>query len=380
VDVGCSSSAYKAIVQALTVLVLGVVLVAGLWPFHAPRNAVTWIKNEDGLRFGHHGTLISRDAFRAVSSQDHGPCSLEIWLTPGSMSRGGVILAFDSSPSTSTPFSLRQHGTSLAIQRYTIDEHGTPHRPWLKVDGVFHEGERFLLTVTSRPGVTTIYVNGVLAGQSPTLGVVSGDMTGRLVVATSTVDQSWSGEISGLAIYDRELTAIEVKKHFESGIHDPESRAKDEDSRTALYLFNEREGNIVHNKIYPETDLLIPNKYCILHPALFGPLWDEFNDSGSAWRRWSYWKDVAVNVAGFMPVGFVFMAYFSSVRILRRPVLVVMIVGLALSFTIEALQYFLPTRDSSISDLISNTTGTGIGAVLYRLSWVEKLVGRAGNA
>ncbi|MGB7941963.1 MAG: VanZ family protein [Terriglobales bacterium] len=368
------STAYVTIVQALSLLVLCVVMVAGLWPFRAPRNAVSWLKSENGLRFGHHGTLISRDAFRLVSPVDQGPCSLEIWLTPESVSRGGVILAFDSSPDASTPFSLRQVGSSMAIQRYATDEQDTPHRPWLEVDGVFYERKRTQITIASGTDGTTIYVNGVLAGGSSTLGVTSRDLTGRLVVGNSTIDESWSGEISRLAIYDRELLPVEVKRHFESEIGESDSSGGD--GPTALYLFNEREGTTVHNKMDPETDLLIPDHYCVLHRALFRPLWDGFNDSGAAWRRWSYWKDIAVNVAGFIPVGFLFMAYFSSVKALQRSALFVITLGFAVSFTIEALQYFLPTRDSSISDLITNTTGTAVGVVLYRLPWVQRLVCR----
>lgn len=364
------------IVQFLSVIVLCVVLVAGLWPFHAPRNALSWLKNENGVRLGRHGTLVSRGAFHAVPSRSDGSCSLEIWLTPEPMSGEGVILAFDSSPNARTPFSLRQYGSSMAIQRYARDEEGNPQRPWLKVDGVFHEGERILLTVTFGSERTTIYVNGVLAERSSTLRVASRDLTGRLVVGTSTTDQSWIGEIKGLAIYDLELTPIEVKKHFENWIRNRESEERGEESTTALYLFDEREGNVVHNKMDPETDLLIPAKYSVLHPEFLRPLWDEFNDSGAAWRRWSYWKDIAVNVIGFIPVGFVFMAYFSSVRALQRSALVVIMVGFVLSFTIETLQYFLPTRDSGMTDLFTNTLGTAVGVVFYRFSWVQALMSR----
>jgi hypothetical protein len=289
-------------------------------------------------------------------------------LTPGLPTSEGTILAFDSSSDPRTPFSLRQYGRSMAIQRYTTDERGIPRRPWLKVDSVFRKGERVLLTVTSGRGATTAYVNGVLAGRSSTLGMVSRDLTGRLVLANSTVDESWAGEINQLAIYNRELTPTQVKRHFENGIRDQRFTVTREETPTALYLFNEGDGKIAHNQMDPETDLMMPAKYFVLHPAFLGPLWDQFHDSGAAWRRWSYWKDIAVNVAGFIPVGFVFMAYFSSVRNLQRSALVVIMVGFVLSFTLEALQYFLPTRDSGMTDLVTNTTGTAIGVVLYRLS------------
>lgn len=370
-------SAHGMIVRTLSLLVLCVVLVAGLWPFHAPGNAVSWLKDENGVRFGRYGTLVSRGPFRAVPSQNDTLCSLEIWLTPGPVTSAGTILAFDSSSDPRTPLSLRQYGSSVAIQRYMIDEQGMPQRPWLKVDRVFREGERVLLTVTSGRGATTIYVNGVLAGRSSTLGLFNRDLTGRLVLANSTVDQSWPGEINQLAIYNRELTPTQVKRHFESGMRDQRPTALGDEAPTALYLFNERDGKIAHNQMDPETDLMMPTKYFVLHPAFLGPLWDQFHDSGAAWTRRSYWQDIAVNVIGFIPVGFVFMAYVVSVRNLQRSALVVIMAGFALSFTIETLQHFLPTRDSGITDLVTNTMGTAIGVALYRLSWVQALVKKA---
>ncbi len=367
---------YAVVVRVLSVLVLCIILIAGLWPFHAPRNAVSWLRNENGVRFGHHGIAASRGPFRAVPLQNGTSCSLEIWLTPGLVTSGGTILAFDSSPDPRLPFSVRQYGSSVAIQRYIIDQQGIPRRPWFKIDRVFREGERVLLTITSGSGVTAVYVDGILAGRSSTLGLVSRDLTGRLVVASSTVNESWSGGIAALAMYDGELTPTQVKRDFESWIHDQRPAALGEETPTALYLFNEREGNIVHNKVDPGTDLIIPTHYFVLHPAFLRPSWGEFDHAGAASTRWSYWEDIAVNVAGFIPVGFVFMAYFSSVRALRRSALVVIMVGFVLSFTIEALQRFLPTRDSGMTDLVTNTAGTLVGVGLYRFSWVQALVGR----
>jgi hypothetical protein len=354
-----------------------VVLVAGLWPFHAPRNAVSWLKNENGIRFDRHGIVVSRRPFRLFLSQNGTSCSLEIWLTPRLLTGEGTILGFDSSRDPRLPFSLRQYGASMAIQRYMIDEQGISRRPWFKVDHVFRQGERVLLAVTSGKGATTVYVDGVLAGRSSTLGLVNADLSGRLVVGNSTVDDSWPGEIAALATYDRELTPTQVTRHFENWTHGQRPTAPDEEPPAALYLFNEREGNTVHNEMDPETDLIIPTNYFVMYPAFIRPLWDEFDNVRYTWTHWGYWEDIAVNVAGFIPVGFVFMAYFSSVRNLRRSALVVVIIGFALSFMIEAWQRFLPTRDSGMTDLVTNTGGTAVGVFLYQFSRMQVLVSRA---
>ena len=287
------------------------------------------------------------------------------------MTSHGAILAFDSSRDPSSPFVLWQYGADLAIQRYTIDDHGVPRRPWFRVDRVFQEGTPVLLTITSGAETTAVYVDGVAAAHSSTLGLVSRDLTGQMVLANSTMDEGWSGEIMQLAIYDRELTPAEVAVHFKSGIRDQRPPITMGESTTALYLFNERQGQVVHNQMDPETDLRIPSHYFVLHPVFLRPMLSQFDHAGIARTVWSYRKDIALNVAGFVPLGFAFMAYLSSVKSLRWSSVVVILLGFVLSFTIETLQRFLPTRDSGMTDLVTNTAGTIIGVALYKLSWVQ---------
>ncbi|MGB9486519.1 MAG: VanZ family protein, partial [Terriglobia bacterium] len=83
---------------------------------------------------------------------------------------------------------------------------------------------------------------------------------------------------------------------------------------------------------------------------------------------WSYWEYVLVNIAGFIPFGFLFCAYFSLAGRIKRPALVTILLGFTVSLTIESLQAFLPTRDSGTTDVITNTLGTCFGVWLYRLN------------
>ena len=131
-------------------------------------------------------------------------------------------------------------------------------------------------------------------------------------------------------------------------------------------------GNIAHNKMNSGSDLYIRQRYFVLHAPLLEAPWDEFQPS------WSYWKNVLINIAGFIPLGFFFCAYFSSIRGLDRAVLATIVFGGVVSLTIEVLQAFLPTRDSGMTDLITNTLGTGIGAVLYTCGSVRILFAKVG--
>jgi glycopeptide antibiotics resistance protein len=99
--------------------------------------------------------------------------------------------------------------------------------------------------------------------------------------------------------------------------------------------------------------------------------WSEFHP------EWGYWKNVGINIAGFVPLGFFFLALFSSVPKLRRPVLVTVVLGFTVSLTIEVLQAFLPTRDSGMTDLITNTLGAAIGVLAFKYGAVGGVL--AGN-
>lgn len=371
---------YAKTVRALCILVVAGILVAGLWPFHAPRNDVSWLGNGNGLLFGSHGTALSSGAFRRIRSHDDGLCSLEIWLEPSLMGSESTILAFDSSADRSLPFSLRQYGTSIAVQRYMVDEQGIVRRPWLKVDGVFREKKPVFVSITSGKGGTAVYVDGVPVGLSANLGLTSTDMTGQLVIANSTVDDSWSGQVRGLAIYDRDLTPGQVTKHFESWTATQEPALDGEGAQVALYLFNEHRGNVAHNitRVDPATDLRVPERYFVLHPAFLHSTWSQYQAARNAWAGWGNWQDIGINIAGFIPVGFLFSAYFASVKRIGRPGLVVVVLGFCLSFAIEALQVLLPTRDSSMTDIITNTVGSALGVLLYRSSTMQVLLTHAG--
>ncbi len=82
-----------------------------------------------------------------------------------------------------------------------------------------------------------------------------------------------------------------------------------------------------------------------------------------------YWTgfDFAVNVAGYVPFGF--LCALAVLRTHRsasvwRAVLRAAIAGAAISFAMETLQSYLPARIPSNVDLGLNTTGTVVGAVL----------------
>ncbi|RLC29556.1 hypothetical protein DRH13_05565 [Candidatus Woesebacteria bacterium] len=49
-----------------------------------------------------------------------------------------------------------------------------------------------------------------------------------------------------------------------------------------------------------------------------------------------------------------------------RAFLIAIFIGMTVSLIIELLQSYLPTRDSSMTDLICNTIGTIIGVIFFQ--------------
>jgi VanZ family protein len=359
-------SAFMNSVKLLCLCVLCIILVAGLWPFHAPKNQVHWREHENGLGFGRFGSLVSAGAFRenGVSNDESG--SLEIWVEPGNLQDQHAILSFDGSEHPGSPFSLRQNKDALRVQRHNIDSRGTSRTVWFDVRGAFRDKKPVLVTISLGKQETSVYLDGVMAQASSISGSSTNNLTGRLIVANSPhASDSWPGRICGLAIYHRELTLEQVAQHYEDWIRNQQPALVQDEAPVALYLFNERSGNMAHNQLDPETDLTIPLHYFVLHQTFLASVLHDYR------ATWSYWKDVGVNIAGFLPFGFCFVAYFSSVRTIKHAATTTIALGFVISLTIEVLQAFLPTRSSGSTDLITNTLGTALGVMFYRWSLTQ---------
>ncbi len=199
------------------------------------------------------------------------------------------------------------------------------------------------------------------------------DLTGRLILGTSPVTaDGWSGQLRALALYDRALTADDVSQHLADWTHGEPPHPSWRQGTVAIYAFNEGSGNVVHNFVDSKTDLLIPERFSLLQAQFLERPWDEFRPDVN------YWKDVGVNVAGFIPLGFFFYAYFCLLRRFDHPVAITVAFGFAVSLTIEVLQSFLPTRNSGMTDLITNTLGTGIGVLAFRHRAIPALMAAMG--
>ncbi len=363
------------LLRVICACVLVGILTVGLWPFHAPRNEVSWLKGGNSLFFGGYGSIVSAGSFKANKSKETAPCSLEIWLQP-SREYSGTMLAYYLPESRVIPFALWQSHRNLGMRRTSLDQFGHKETTEIYVHDLFHRSKSIFATISSGPAGTAIYTDGLLVKNSPSFRFSTQDLTGQLVLGNApTGTGTWSGELKGLAVYDRELTPGEVSQHYASWTKNTQTDVAKSEGVIALYLFNEGKESVVQNQVDSATNLLIPERFFVLREQFLERPWDEYHAS------LRYWKDFATNIAGFIPLGFVFFAYFSAIGKIKQATWLTIALGFAVSLTIEVLQAFLPTRDSGMTDLVTNTFGTAIGAILcawtMKHSWSLELVSRS---
>lgn len=89
------------------------------------------------------------------------------------------------------------------------------------------------------------------------------------------------------------------------------------------------------------------------------------------------WIDITLNILLFLPFGVLLSALFEPASTRWQDIgKFVVPVGLLISLTIEILQQFLPPRDPSFVDVLSNTFGIFLGAVAG-LAFQRSAIGRA---
>ena len=356
-----------------SVLLLGV-LYAGLKPFHAPANQVAWVVNGNAVRFGEHGTILSSGSFPTPASGG-AERSLEIWVQPGKVEDSNTLLAFYD-PAYPRQVSINQAESDLEIRIQSSAAWRSAKANRINIGDAFRDRKRAFWAVTFGQSGTAVYRDGVLVRSTP-IRLSGSDVSGRLVVGNSPIfDDSWTGVLSGLAIYNAALNGTQIARHYQTWTTGARPVLFSDDLCIALYLFNEHAGQVVHNRVRPEHDLYIPLRYMVLRQTVLDPIWRAFNWSSG------FWKDAFINIAGFVPFGCFFCAYFSVVGF-RRPALLAATFGGAVSALIELTQTQLPTRDSSMSDLINNILGSVLGVLAYRtferairrgMSWVTAVV------
>jgi hypothetical protein len=349
----------RKVLAILCGIATAAILFATLWPFNPfPPNRVSWLRDANGIDFRGPGIVLSKADLQADAAIPGDSCSLELLLRPASSDLSTTILSFYRGPQQ---FTVRQYQDSLLVTRDAVISGNKVKRTKFDVDHIFPLDKLTLLTITSGPSGTVVYVDGRHTLTFPKFTMTRNDLSGQIVLGASPVEnQPWPGEIHGMAVYAKELTAAEVARHHTNWSDPHPGESTDLDRAVARYAFNERSGNEIHNAVPSGPNLEIASYFQIPHKAMLKAFWKEFEASRF------YVIDLLMNIVGFMPLGFIFGAYFLLSRTRGQAILYATLVGGTLSFAVEVLQAYIPPRVSGTTDIITNTLGTFLGAVLAR--------------
>ena len=221
------------------------------------------------------------------------------------------------------------------------------------------------VTITSGKEGTKIYLDGQLSRTKKdlVLEVPNGSEKTRLVIANSVCGRhAWTGDIYGLALYGRILTAKDAELHFEQWLKERNFSFARKDVPKLLYIFDEKAGERVFDHSGGNHHLEIPPKMEILKREILVAPWHRIKLNRSSVQ------DIVINIFGFIPFGFFLAATFLSTGgfVGRHSVIITVLLCLVISLIIEIAQAWMPSRSSDTLDVILNTLGGWLGAVVHR--------------
>lgn len=345
------------------------VLLATLWPFNLfEANGVHWLQGINGLRFEKDGLVVSAEPLRPPETSATEAYTLELLLRPASVRSSYTILGVYA-PTRPRQFLVCQWTDGLLVTHNADVDRDKTRTIKFDVDHAFRSGRLALVTISSGPNGTTVYLDGQPAESAPRFKISRRELSGEIVLGTSPVTyRPWQGELRGLAIYSKELTPAEVVRHYKEW-SDPSGHSELDDAM-ARYSFAEAAGREVRNEIASGPSLEIPARFAIPHKGLLRPAGKEFRADRM------YMIDVLMNIAGFIPLGLILCAYFGGTRGRCQAILIATVTCSILSCGIEVLQYYIPRRDSGTTDIITNTLGAAVGAMLAHASLVRRVLER----
>ena len=359
------SSLYLA--RILLGLVLLIILWAGLNPkdfaFHSE---VKWVTG--GVEFGEYGALISEpwvtEAQSEALKRNGFTVQLALERIRVPLSRF-MIVAHIYSGDNRTQFVIGQWRNQLIVMNGN-DFNYARREPRIWADLADDGPDRFLFTVSSGPEGTRLYVDDHVAAEKRELELKmpAAPAIGRLALGNSVQGSDlWNATMYGAVLLEgvinpNQLT-VAVQRWQSDGIVSP----PDAMQVLALYQFAEGEGLGAVDHSGHGWDLSAPRAGVFPGREPFSSFIPEgaFNPG--------LMRDLLINLIGFIPLGFLLVWVLKDVGLSGgRSFLLALAVGIVISVAMEFLQTWMPSRVSSLLDLLLNSVGTLVGCVIAWLS------------
>jgi len=351
----------------LSVAIVFGILIFGLRPngFNFS-NGVNWIKYQHGIRFSKYGIAYTNPFFEWTEDNISKPnCfSIEIALRPvGYRTKGtNFILALHDGRDRNQLLMWQYHSRIILMNGDDYDHKRRTKRIAVNIASPFPT-TRFITITTGQDG-TEVYVDGQFVSRKKdlTLKIPNGSKT-RLLLGNSVYGkQPWHGDIYGLAFYGYTLAARDTAFHFDRWVQAQDFSFAKKEKPFVLYVFDEKVGERAFDHAGGSNHLKIPSRFHILEKKILSPI-----RTTSRFTRIII-RDIIINLAGFIPFGFFLTATLIKLggAFEKHDILISVSFCFAVSLIIEILQAWIPSRHSEMLDLILNTFGALIGAIMYR--------------
>ncbi len=346
-----------------------VLIIAMLFPFDFDfgSNDAKWFDSKNGIHFQGKGLIVSQaDSINLYEKLKQGNgLTLEVVVETDDVIQDGpaMILSYAAAPNFRN-FTLAQFEDRLVVRLRMEQAESNSVLARLAVSRVFKTLAKTHIVITYNSNEQCLFINGkqrtcdkVIKGKFSNWAPDSQLVFGNKV----TGDRPWRGKIYYAAIYDQALGSEEIAEKFrrvarsvDFSESDPSETHNDPIIR---YRFDERGGKLVKDTGAGaiELHLTIPDRLPWAATMFnFKQLWRPKNSFFSL--------NTLPHLIIFIPFGIFFHQFvksrFESVFI---TILTVLMIGIFISLTFEMLQHFLPTRKSSIKDIMANLIGILIG-------------------
>lgn len=358
----------KILLGTFVIILLGI-LIFGLIPKNFTiSNNVKWVSNPPGIRFGKYGIAYTEpfiEAVEDINSEQNG-FSIEIALKPErhQEKRFQFIFAVHNGED-STQLLMGQWGTDFIVMNGD-DYDNTKRKKRISVDTLSMHAEELFVTITTSEIGTKIYLNGQLISSKRDLKLKlsAGGARARIIIGNSPYGKnSWIGTLYGLAFYRDALTSEKAARHYATWIKKRSFSFAKRENPFVLFLFDETNGFRSFDHANGKNHLHIPSKTKILQTKFLDISSSKFE------LKIGFLKDIAFNLLGFMPFGFILSAVLLKFNgpFVKHHIIIAVASGFLLSLMLEFIQCWIPSRSSSAIDLVFNTLGAFIGAKIYTL-------------
>lgn len=355
------------ILLAVTIIVLLGTLFFGLRPKGFDfSNHVQWLKDRPGIHFEKYGLAYARldkKLFEKGFSKASG-FSIEIAIQPERFDTTGFkfILSIHDG-NDQNQLLIGQWGSSLIVMNGDDYAH-RKKTTRISVKIAPEPLKEIFLSITTGPKGTNLYVDGELAQFNPGLALQFPQGTQpKLTLGNSVYGKhSWQGGVFGLGLYGYKLAPATIESHCIYWSDKKNFMSLKGDRPSLLYFLNKKNGEKAIDHANGKYPLRIPSQMHLLKKTI---LEHPLPESGLT----KYFiKDAAINLIGFIPLGFFLSAVvFQFSRGQKQAIMLSVLLCFGLSLTIEILQTWMPSRSSQSLDVILNTLGAILGALVYKL-------------